>query len=536
MSKQSFDVIASRAQELHGQVRNILMIEDSKLISSFIKRNLEETQIFSVTVCHTLAEAQQTIKKHGADFFAALLDLNLPDASDGEAVDLAMEYGIPSIVLTSLIDDKLRERVESQGVIDYVLKSRDATSQVLEILIRLIKNRDVTILVVDDSSLMRRVMRDYLSRFGFQVLEAVNGKKALETLEQNPEIPLVITDYEMPEMGGAELCEAIRETKRKTELAIIGVSSHENKLLSAKLIKAGANDFLTKPFQREELYTRIVQNLENLEYIERINTSLTTISNMHQRMKRDLDAAAKLQRSLLPNELPVVEGLQLASLFSPCDELAGDTYNCLVFDERHVGIFVVDVSGHGVPSALLSVTLSRLLKARPSESTLLVEHGDGDSPVILPPGEVCRRLNTQFPMDPENFQYFTIVYGILDRTAMTFTYSSAGHPGPIHVRPGKGAKAHKPLSMAIGFSPETEFKEEVIKLAPGDRIFFYTDGLVEAMNESGEEFGTDRLRKLFGALVKHELEATLQRVYNCVDEWNATNFKDDVTICAVACV
>ncbi len=502
------------------------------MISAFVKRSLEHELGCMVDMADTLAQTKAILEQPGQEFFAALLDLNLPDAPDGEVVDLAISHKLPVIVLTSLIDAELRESIESKGVVDYVLKSRDAVRQVLDIVERLERNQGVKILVTDDSGLQRRITRRYLERYGFTVFEAKNGIEALKLLKQEPEIMLVITDYEMPGMDGFELCTSIREETPKTRLAIIGVSSHSDPMLSVRLIKAGANDFLAKPFQREELYVRILQNLENLEYIQQINNSLETIQSMNARMKRDLDAAAQLQQSLLPQELPTHEGVRLASMFKPCDELAGDTYNLFFLDKDHLGVFVLDVSGHGVPSALLSVTLSRLLKPETSNSILL-EMSENDQQVIVSPREVCDRLNRQFPMDPENYQYFTIVYGILDCRDGSFRYASAGHPGPILLGPKKEPVPHKTLSIAVGFMPNATFEELTIHLAPGDRLYFYTDGIVEAHNTRGEELGMDRLCTLLRAGLSKDLESSLQGVYTAVRRWNDAHFKDDVTICAL---
>lgn len=514
--------------------RNILVVEDSKMISSFLKISIEEQLHAAVTVAMSLSETKEVLSQDPVDYFIAILDLTLPDAQDGEVVDLVLEHKIPSIVLTSSIDNELRASIVDKGVIDYVLKSRDSVNQLVEIIKRLTLNHEVKILVVDDSVLMRQIFQGYLGVYGFQLLQAKHGVEALALLEEHDDIRLVITDYEMPEMDGFELCAKIREHKTKNELAIIGVSSFDDDLLSAKLIKGGANDFLPKPFQREELYCRVIQNIETLDYINKINESLSTIQKLNQRMTRDLEAAANLQRSLLPDAPPKVAGALVDWLFKPCDELAGDTYNVFPLDEHHLGIYVLDVSGHGVPSALLSVTLSRLLVPDTDRSNLLCDYVEGEGHVhIVPPGEVCNRLNTQFPMDPETFQYFTIVYGVLNTKTGDFSFSTAGHPGPIHVSKDKPVQAYKTLSPAIGFVPNMEFPEEHITLESGDKLFFYTDGIVEAQNEEKEEFSLERLSDFLNKHIDESLQDAMQKTYETIVNWNNNEFKDDVTICAV---
>lgn len=518
--------------------KRILVVEDSKIVAAFMHDTLEENGDFLVSSAYSLAQVHEFLAQdqkldEQQRFFAAVLDLHLPDAPSGEVVDVVLQQGLPGVVLTSFIDKELRERIEAKGVVDYVLKSPDAARQVREILLRLVRNKGVRILVVDDSQLQRRVTSDYLQRFGFHVLEAANGKQALTLLRQEKHVPLVITDYEMPEMDGFELCTSIRKFADKNQVAVIGVSGRDAGLLCVKLLKAGANDFLTKPFEREELYTRIMHTLETQDYIRQINNSLQTISGMHERMKKDLEAAAQLQQSLLPDELPQIPGIETARLFVPCDELAGDTFNIFRLDNRRLGLYVLDVSGHGVQAALLSVTLSRLLAPEVGHANyLLAIDGQGDV-AIHDPADVCTRLNREFPMDPDTLQYFTITYGILDCATGEFRYACAGHPGPILLRKGQKPVAHGSLNMAIGFVPEMAYKEASLELQPGDRLYFYTDGLVEAKNGEAIEFGTERLCEHLQKQRISGLEDSLQNVYNSVRKWTNGMFNDDVTLCAL---
>lgn len=515
---------------------DILVVEDSRMVSSFLRHTLENDLGVKVTVARTYKEARAVMEKRKGEFFLALLDLNLPDAPDGEIVDLALAFDIPGVVLTAVMNKEVRTTIVAKGIVDYVLKSRDAPRQVVDIVRRLIRNREVTVLLVDDSEFLRRTISGMLVLYGFTLLEAANGVEALKVLAEHPEVSLVVTDYEMDRMDGFTLCSKIRETYPRNKLAVIGVSSFDDELLSVKFIKNGANDFLAKPFQREELYWRIVQNLETLDYIEQINESLDTIGRMNQRMKRDLDAAARLQQRLLPTDLPQVEGFVLASLFKPCDELAGDTFNAFWLDQDRLCLYVLDVSGHGVPSALLSVTLAQLLSPDVQRSSLLVEEADCECGYrILTPSEVCVRLNRQFPMDLETFQYFTIVYGILDIRRSTFTFTTAGHSGPLHLMPGCAPVSHKTAHPAIGLAPKVDFTEQVIELGPGDRLFFYTDGIVESQNGAKEEFGLARLGENLKSGGDEELGRCLGLLLDNLAEWNNNTFKDDVTILALEC-
>ena len=202
---------------------------------------------------------------------SSLLDLNLPDAQEGEIVDYVMARDIPSIVFTGTFDDELRDRMMSEQILDYVVKEGpQAVEYLIHIVQRIYKNQFITVMVVDDSSTSRKHLVGLLKSQRFNVMEARHGKEALQHLENNPEIKLVLTDYNMPIMDGFELISRIRQKYSGDQVAIIGISAYGTGLLSAKFLKKGANDFIIKPFVIEEFYSRVNRNVEVLEYIDEI--------------------------------------------------------------------------------------------------------------------------------------------------------------------------------------------------------------------------------------------------------------------------
>ncbi len=251
-------------------MKSILVVEDSALVLKVIRHVLSQSPLIEVTYTQSFAEAREQIES-GKAFFAALVDLSLPDAPDGEVVDFTLEHGIPTIVLTGSFDDDRRDALLNRGIVDYVTKEgRYSYELALQTLHRLIKNEGMRVLIVDDSSTQRTVLRQRLQRHLFDVLEAENGVEAIKTLIEQPDIQLLITDYNMPRMNGCELVKNLRIKYEKSDLVIIGVSSEEERSLSAKFIKQGANDFLKKPYNHEELFCRVNHNLEFLELIEKI--------------------------------------------------------------------------------------------------------------------------------------------------------------------------------------------------------------------------------------------------------------------------
>lgn len=263
----------------------VLLVEDSKFFASMLSRRIQDELGFDVDWKSTYAEAVSIIDCCKDNYLVALLDVTLPDAPNGEIVDYALQKGIPSIIFTGGFDGKMRNQFLAWNIVDYILKESGASvDTLLSTIHRIHMNRDIKTLVVDDSKTMRESMVQLLGTQLYQVFEAENGEEALVVLGENPDIKLIVTDYDMPRMDGFELIRKVRENHSKNELAIIGMSASGEPLLSAKLIKTGANDFVPKPFQVEEFHCRVSHSIEMLENIALIKDlsykdSLTRLYN-----------------------------------------------------------------------------------------------------------------------------------------------------------------------------------------------------------------------------------------------------------------
>lgn len=252
-------------------MRKILVVEDSEMVVKVLRHLVQSTLPHDAVYATTMAEVRAIYAEQPDAFFAALVDLNLPDAPNGEVVDFTLSKKTPTIVLTGVYDDQRREQLFSKGIVDYVTKEgRYAYSNAIKMIQRLEKNQHIKVLVVDDSDMSRKHMANLFKRHLFQVLEAVDGVDAIKVLLDNPDIKLLVTDYNMPRMDGFELVRNLRYKYDKTDLIMIGISGESSEALSAKFIKHGANDFLRKPFHPEEFYCRIIHNIESLELIEQI--------------------------------------------------------------------------------------------------------------------------------------------------------------------------------------------------------------------------------------------------------------------------
>ena len=257
-------------------MERLLVVEDSTFFKNLILGAFETEPGIEIVAVETMADAEAAMDADGTPFFLALVDLNLPDAPDGEVVSKTLACGIPSVVFTGTFDELVRTRFLDMGVLDFVLKDNPSSLRYLISLTRrILRNRTVTALVVDDSIVARRVCSDLLKRYRLKVIEAKNGVEALEKLSENPGIRIVITDHEMPEMDGFDLVTAIRREYDRDRLMVIGVSGSGGAPLSAKFLKHGANDFITKPYLPEELYTRVALNLDILENVSALTNAAT---------------------------------------------------------------------------------------------------------------------------------------------------------------------------------------------------------------------------------------------------------------------
>lgn len=244
----------------------VLLIEDSPVQAKIIRKQFEAFSDFPVLIANNLAEAEQVLAEREKEIFLALVDLNLPDAPNGEAVDLCLKWNIQTIVLTASIDEKIRQTFLDKKVADFFFKGSIAEIAPLILSVeRLYKNKGIKALVVDDSATQRAMIVKYLKTQGFEVHSAENGEMALQVVRDTPGVKLVVTDFEMPGMDGIALIRELREERGPEELAIIGVSSAGSGALTARFLKNGANDFLTKPFEAEEFYWRVNQTLNILE-------------------------------------------------------------------------------------------------------------------------------------------------------------------------------------------------------------------------------------------------------------------------------
>jgi sigma-B regulation protein RsbU (phosphoserine phosphatase) len=237
---------------------------------------------------------------------------------------------------------------------------------------------------------------------------------------------------------------------------------------------------------------------------------------------------------LLPSSAPSLHEAGFAWGFRPCAELAGDLLNVVQLDDRRVGLYVLDVVGHGVAAALLSVAVTRVLTPRPDGHSLLSRSDPNAAGLQLTaPSKVAEELNRLFPMTAPTEQFFTLLYGILDLDAMQFRYVSAGHPGPVRISAGGNvALDSKTAGLPIGIG-ELPYVEQVMQLERADRVYLYSDGLTEAMNEESQQFEATNLLGTISQSRSLPLKDSVSAVMDAAERWCGKRAPhDDITLVA----
>lgn len=258
------------------------------------------------------------------------------------------------------------------------------------------------------------------------------------------------------------------------------------------------------------------------------------LARANQRMSRSLEAAAAIQRSLLPESMPDVDGVELAWAFQPCHELAGDSLDVFPIDDEHIAMYVLDVVGHGVPAALLSVTLARILSFARRRSSLSGRGSFADRRLVASPKGAAERLNQLFPMTDESRQYFTLFYGVLHHPSRQLRYISAGHPAPVLLP--AAAPCCRNLTVGgfpIGMARQPQYEERTVQLGRGDRLFIYTDGLLEAADAEGCEFGAERLGGEVCQSRDRSIEDSVRALEERAKSWAGGRLHDDLSILAL---
>jgi phosphoserine phosphatase RsbU/P len=395
------------------------------------------------------------------------------------------------------------------------------------------------VLLVDDDIVARTILSELLQRQGHEVVEAADGQLAWDVVKQGA-INFVLSDWLMPNLAGVDLCRKIRAESLDHYIYVILCTSKGAKSDLIEGMDAGADDFLVKPISPEELRVKVragerVLSLEqgladkNRE-LARINGRL---KSAHTLIEDDLKAAAWMQTRLLPSPAMLAHGVRCEWRLQPSGYVSGDTFNFFAMGEQLVGFYLLDVSGHGVPAAMLSVALSMMLTPDgAAENPLKRYNRDSEAFEFLPPGDAIRELNHRFQSKDD--RYFTMIYGLFDTGSSTLSLAQAGHPGPILITKAGEIRKLGSGGMPLGVWPDIEFDCFDVSAKHGDRLLLYSDGVTECANVQGEAFGENRLLAYLEQWVAQPLDELLGGLMREIKAWRAVaDFADDVSLLAI---
>ena len=335
-----------------------------------------------------------------------------------------------------------------------------------------------TILIVDDDLDILELLKMNLEPEGYNVRTANDGESAVRSACENPP-DLILLDVMMPHKDGFQVMEELKNIKDTKNVPVILVTARgqtEDKVLG---LDTGADDYITKPFDLREVTARVEAVLGRTRPIKYINPLMHAMGDKFseeglQQLAGHLQAAAAIQKKLLPEQAPSLEGFDIATLLQSSTSVSGDFYDFIPLNETQIGLVLGDVKGNGIPAALLMVMIRTALR-------LLCHEEDT-------PASILKRINDLVVRDTEADLFATMVYGILDIADSTFTYSNGGHCYPFHWKITSEMGVLKTVGMLIGAFEEATFSSDSCSLSPGDILVFYTDGITETETGNGEVF------------------------------------------------
>ena len=379
----------------------ILIVEDNKTLAKLISKKIENALEMKVDVAYSLGEAKLFLARY--KYFVTLLDINLPDAPNGEIVDYVLAKKHHVIVLSANIDKEFRAKMLKKNIIDYVNKGGNGDiDYIIQMIQRLKKNQNHKVLVVDDSMVFRKQMQNMLENMFFEVITVAHGEEALGMLQVKPDISLVLTDYNMPVMDGLALTYEIRQTYSKDELCILALSGNEDGEISALFLKHGANDYIKKPFSKEEFSVRVNNSIEALENIQ-------TIMNY---ANRDYLTGLYNRRYFFQTMNDYVNDVKES----------GERFAVAMIDIDHFKK-INDTYGHDIGDKVI-ITLADILRSSTSPRDVVARFGGEEFCIVLKninrysAQDILERIrseveNYSFSVDKDKYIKFTISIGAL---------------------------------------------------------------------------------------------------------------------------
>ena len=341
--------------------------------------------------------------------------------------------------------------------------------------------------------MQRRILASLLQRIGCTVEEAATGDEALARCAEGG-ISLVVSDWMMPSMNGLEFCRRLRAMGLERYVYFILLTSKSDKAEIAEGLDAGADDFLTKPVDGVELRARIHAGQRILTMQKELQNALGELQGLYDALDRDLIEARKLQQSLIRNPVERFGVSEARFFLKSSGRVGGDLVGHYPIATDRIALYSIDVSGHGIASALLAARIAGYLSTAPEQNIGLVRQGGSYS--ALPPDEVVTRLNDLILAEIETEHYFTIALAEVDLSNGVLNLCQAGHPYPAIHRADGTVEYLGSGGLPVGLIEGATYSAVEAHLAPADRLFLYSDGITECTNAQGSMFDEEGLTAL----------------------------------------
>ena len=394
----------------------------------------------------------------------------------------------------------------------------------------------VSVLVVDDSRAQRRILTVQLKRWGYEVTEAEDGEAALH-LCRNRSFDIVLSDWMMPGMTGLDLCQAFRALPKEGYGYFILLTSKSEKTEIAVGLENGADDFLTKPVNSDELRARlrageriVSMQQELVEKNRLVGSTLDQLQKVYDSLDRDLIEAHKLQQALVRDRVKRFQGGTANVLLRPSGHVGGDLVGSFRIDSRRVAIFSVDVSGHGVASGMMTARLAGMFSSRAGDQNIALNVNAYGQPDSWPPEIVAFRLNQIMIEEMQVDQYFTMAYADINLNSGQVDFVQAGHPHPVLIRADGSLQPLGEGGMPIGLIPGAKYVRCSVVLHPGDRLFLTSDGITECPDLQGNELGGEGLLTLLSRSISLPSSELLEAlIWDLSAYAGGKDFPDDVS-------
>jgi len=392
------------------------------------------------------------------------------------------------------------------------------------------------VLVVDDSKVQRKILSAMLNRWGFEVVEVESGHLAMEICKSR-HVDFVLSDWMMPGMNGLEFCEEFRKLERKGYGYFILLTSKSEKGEVARGLEVGADDFLTKPVNADELRARIsagerILKMESelQEKNRLVSATLMELTELYNMMDRDLLEAKKLQESLIRERFRDFGSAQVSLSLRSSGHVGGDLVGFFQVDEHQIGVWGIDVSGHGITSALMTARLAGNLSGRSPEQNVALETDENGGFRLRNPADAADLLNTIVMNEMETEHYFTLLIANVDLRSGEITLCQAGHPHPVIQRADGSSESIGTGGMPVGLIDAACYTDFKAKLSPGDRIIIPSDGVTECPDPDQNLLDDEGIRAFMEASAGLKGEDLMEAMILHLTEYSGgSNFPDDVS-------